>query len=148
MSLELIPVTLSEANAFVTQHHRHHKPVVGHKFSVGVANGQLRGVCIVGRPVARHFDDGETLEVTRVATDGTGNANSMLYGAASRVAFGLGYRRLITYTRTDESGVSLKAANWKVIAQRPARSWEASSVKRPRTDKSEPYERLLWEIQP
>lgn len=32
--LELVPITLKEANAFVEQHHRHHKPVVGHKFSI------------------------------------------------------------------------------------------------------------------
>lgn len=146
MSLELVPITLVSANHFVRQHHRHHQPVVGHKFSIGVSDGQaLQGVCIVGRPIARHFDDGETLEVTRVATTGIPNANSMLYGAAARVAFGLGYRRLITYTRTDEGGASLKASNWKVVAVRPVRSWNTSSVSRARVDKSEPHERLLWE---
>ena len=145
MSLELCPVSLKEANTFVVQFHRHHKPVPGHKFSIGVGNGTLRGVCIVGRPIARHYDDGDTLEVTRVATDGTKNANSMLYGAAQRVTFALGYRRLITYTRVDESGTSLKAANWKIVAHRPARSWKDSSKQRVREDKSVPFERLLWE---
>ncbi len=62
--LELVPVTLKEANAFVEQHHRHHKPVVGHKFSVAAAmDGRIVGVAIVGRPVSRYLDDGWTLEV-------------------------------------------------------------------------------------
>lgn len=146
MGMELLPLSLAEANALVSQWHRHNRPVPGHKFSVGVArDGVVVGAVIVGRPVARHFDNGDTLEVVRVATDGSKNACSMLYGAAQRAAFALGYRRLITYTRTDESGSSLKAAGWKVIAKRPPRSWAASSVKRPRTDATEPTERFLWE---
>ena len=68
---------LGEANAFVQMHHRHHRPVVGHKFSLGVVVGeQIVGVAIVGRPVSRHLDNGLTLEVNRVATDGTRNACS------------------------------------------------------------------------
>ncbi|MGR9099981.1 MAG: XF1762 family protein, partial [Gammaproteobacteria bacterium] len=72
--LELTPITLAEANAFVEQHHRHHKPVVGHKFSVAASDGKgVRGVVIVGRPVARALDDGWTLEVNRCCTDGARN---------------------------------------------------------------------------
>lgn len=37
--LEVCPMTLKEANAFVEQNHRHHKPVVGHKFSIGCTDG-------------------------------------------------------------------------------------------------------------
>lgn len=145
--LTLIPLDLAEANRLVRQWHRHHRPVPGHKFSVGVASGgALCGAIIVGRPVARAWDDGWTLEVTRCVTDGTKNAPSKLYAAAQRAAFALGYRRLITYTRTDESGASLRGVGWKAIAQRPARSWKASSVKRPREDASEPHQRLLWEV--
>jgi len=140
------PVTLAEANEFVRQHHRHHQPVPGAKFCVGVScGGAVCGVAIVGRPVARHYDDGWTMEVTRLATDGTRNASSLLYGACRRATFALGYRRLITYTRTDESGASLRGAGWRVIAERVARSWDASSKARPRVDKSEPHARLLWE---
>jgi|SRR3990167_3998296 len=147
-SITLVPISLNQANEFVRKLHRHHRPVVGHKFSIGVATGPttLVGVCIVGRPIARHFDDGETLEVLRTATDGTKNANSMLYGAAQRATFALGYRRLITYTRTDESGASLKASNWRCIARRPARSWKLASRMRPRQETTEPFERFLWEI--
>jgi hypothetical protein len=75
VTLELVPVTFSDAVAFVGMHHRHNRPPIGHKFSLGVAlDGTLVGVAIVGRPVARHFDDGRTLEVNRTATDGTRNA--------------------------------------------------------------------------
>lgn len=126
----IVPLSLAQANAFVTEHHRHHKKVPGHKFSIGVAvDGKLVGVAIVGRPVARSYDDGTTLEVNRTCTDGTPNANSCLYGAAWRIAREMGYARLITYTQEGESGSSLKGAGWKVIGRRPARkSWAESSV--------------------
>lgn len=146
MSLRLVPVSFAEACHFVGDWHRHHRPPPGHKFSIGVAEGTLLvGVAMVGRPVARHYDDGQTLEVTRAATDGTPNANSMLYGAAARAAFALGYRRLITYTQAAESGSSLRAAGWRVIAERPARrGWDCPS--RPRTDRGvDNVQRTLWE---
>lgn len=146
-SLQLVPVTFTEAAQFVAMWHRHNVPPVGHKFSVGVADGDtLVGVAIVGRPVARHYDDGRTLEVNRTCTDGTGNANSLLYGASCRAAFALGYRRLITYTQADESGASLRAAGWKVIAERPPRTgWTTPS--RPREDRgADGIPRTLWEL--
>src|SRR5678815_3183719 len=91
-------VSLSEANAFVTAHHRHHRHVVGHKFCIGaVSDDALVGVVIVGRPVSRFRDDGKTLEVTRLCTDGSKNACSFLYGCAARAAFALGYERIGTY---------------------------------------------------
>lgn len=130
--LHVVPLTLRAANAFVAEHHRHHKPARGHRFSLGVADddGVLHGVAIVGRPVARHYDDGLTAEVNRTCTDGTANANSALYGAAWRVARELGFTRLITYTQDGESGASLRGAGWKIVGQRPARgSWAESSVK-------------------
>ena len=112
--LMLIPVSLAEANAFVAQHHRHHKPVTGHKFSIGcTADGQLVGVAIVGRPVSRYLDDGQTLEVNRLCTDGTKNACSMLYGATWRAARAMGYQKIITYTLATENGASLRASGWQ-----------------------------------
>ncbi|MFE2497155.1 XF1762 family protein [Streptomyces scopuliridis] len=147
MNLHLVPVRFREAAAFVGMWHRHHQPPVGMVFAVGVADddGVLRGVAIVGRPVARHFDNGQTLEVTRSCTDGTGNVNSMLYGAARRAAFALGYTRLITYTQAGETGASLRAAGWRVLAERPARpGWNAPS--RPReANGTEHMPRTLWE---
>jgi hypothetical protein len=147
MSLHLVPVSFSEAAGFVAMWHRHNVPPIGHKFSLGVADGdKLVGVAIVGRPVARHFDDGHTLEVNRTCTDGTRNANSMLYGAAQRAAFALGYRRLVTYTQSDESGASLRASGWHVVGERPARSgWTTPS--RPRDDRGQDrVPRSLWEV--
>ena len=159
MRLELVPVTLAEANAFVALRHRHHRPVPGAKFCIGVELitrvqeeppvnvAELAGVAIVGRPVARHYDDGRTLEVNRTCTDGTRNANSILYGAAWRAAKALGYRRLITYTQVGESGTSLRGAGWRVVAERPARgSWAESSVARPRFEYGAgQVQRTLWE---
>ncbi len=144
MSLSIVPVTLDEANAFVCEHHRHHQPVPGAKFCVAVADAdQIVGVAIVGRPVARPLDDGWTLEVNRTCTDGTKNANSMLYGACRRVAFALGYRKLITYTLASESGVSLHAAGWKIVGEVKGRSWHCKS--RPRVDKHPLQDKLRWE---
>ena len=103
---------------------------------------------MAGRPVARHYDDGQTLEVHRVATDGHKNANSMIYGALTRAAFALGYTRVITYTQADESGASLRAAGWRVLAERKARKgW--NTVSRPRDDaRYMTSERTLWEATP
>lgn len=66
--LRIVPVSLKTANAYVAKWHRHHKPVTGHKFSIGCTNAQdeLVGVAIVGRPVSRYLDDGQTLEVNRL----------------------------------------------------------------------------------
>lgn len=142
--LDIVPMTLAEANAFVAQYHRHHQPVIGAKFCVGAAaTDRLCGVAIVGRPVARHLDDGWTLEVTRVATDGTENACSALYGAARRAAWALGYRKLITYTLVPEAGASLRAAGWRVMGEVKGRSWSCAS--RPRVDKHPTTDKLRWE---
>ena len=147
MTLRVVPVTFTDACGFVATWHRHHKPPIGHKFSIGVADEQDRlvGVAIVGRPVARAYDNGLTLEVNRTATDGTANANSLLYGAAWRVAKALGYRRLVTYTQAGESGASLRGAGWRLVAELPPRAgWSVPS--RPREDRGVDYiPRTLWE---
>lgn len=146
MTLRIVPVSFAAACDFVTGHHRHHEAPTGHKFSIGVTDGDtLVGVAIVGRPVARHLDDGRTLEVSRTATDGTPNANSCLYGAAWRAAKALGYDRLITYTMSGETGASLRGAGWREVAKRaPRAGWHAPS--RPRTDKAPTgVQRTLWE---
>lgn len=125
MGLDLIPVTLKEANAFVEKYHRHHKAVVGHKFSIGCVNGndELVGVAIVGRPIARHLDNGLTLEVNRLCTDGTRNACSILYSAAWRAARAMGYKKLITYILKSEIGTSLKASGWKCVGECGGLRW-------------------------
>ena len=145
--LVICPITFREASDFVSEHHRHHPPPRGHKFSIGCCdeNGRTVGVAMIGRPVARAYDDGWTLEVNRTCTDGTANVNSMLYGAAWRAAKALGYRRLITYTVESESGASLRAAGWKVIAKRaPRPGWNTPSRLRMNTTKHD-IQRSLWE---
>jgi hypothetical protein len=145
--LHLVPVSFADARRFVAEHHRHHEPPKGHKFSIGVADGSLLvGVVVVGRPIARAIDAaGDTLEVTRSATDGTANANSMLYGAAWRATSALGYRRLITYTQDGESGASLRAAGFRVIAERPPRGgWDMPSRRRTARSVAN-ITRFLWE---
>lgn len=145
--MRLVPLDLAEANTFVAEHHRHHKPVVGHKFSLGaVLAEKIVGVVIVGRPVARMRDDGATLEVTRLCTDGTKNACSFLYGAAARAAFALGYTRIGTYILDTEPGASLRGAGWKLIGQRGGGSWNVPS--RPRVDKHPTQGKLLYEATP
>lgn len=142
--LVLVPLTLAEANEFVEHVHRHSNPTVGHKFSVAAAVGEnVVGVAIVGRPVARGLDDAFTLEALRVCTDGTHNACSFLYAAAWRATRALGYRKLVTYTRADEPGVSLYAAGWRVVGEVTARSWHTPT--RPRVDRDERVPRLRWE---
>lgn len=144
--MSLIPLELEKANAFVKALHRHHPPVVGHKFSLGaIKDGALVGVAIVGRPVARLRNDGFTLEVTRLCTDGTKNACWFLYSAAARAAFALGFRKIGTYTMPNEGGASLRAAGWKLIAERPAREWKHTSG--PRNNAHEIAPRLLWETE-
>ncbi len=145
-ALCLCPITYAEAAEYVRRHHRHHPPPAGHKFSIGVADhtGEIVGVAMVGRPVARMLDDGWTLEVNRTCT-AAHNANSMLYAAAWRATKALGYRRLITYTLASESGTSLRAAGWRVVAERrPRAGWNMPG--RPRVDTTEHgIQRTLWE---
>lgn len=142
--MEIVPITQKEANAFVAKFHRHHKPVVGSVFQVAVAkDGEVVGVAIVGRPVARNFDDGWMLEVNRCCTNGTPNACSMLYAASWRITKGLGYKRLITYILNTEPGTSLRAAGWKCIGEAGGGSWSVKS--RPRVDKHPLQKKILFE---
>lgn len=151
--LEIRPITLRAACAFIADHHRHNKPPRGHKFSVSVAkDGSLVGVATAGRPVARAFDNGLTLEVNRTCTDGTKNANSMLYGAIWRAAKAMGYRRLVTYTQADECGASLRAVGWRRVNDlKPRGNWAQSTkdeTLRALRDADGPggVARTLWEI--
>jgi hypothetical protein len=148
----IVPITLRDANAFIDEHHRHNAPVRGWRFGVSVRDGEkLVGVATAGRPVSRVIQKAEplTLEINRTCTDGTRNANSMLYGAAWRAAKALGYRRCITYLQAGESGASLRAAGWVKVRDLPARpSWAEDSVRRRagRADDTGGVARQLWEI--
>lgn len=143
--MRVVPIKLSEANAFVKDRHRHHQPTPGHKFSIAVADAEnkVRGIAIVGRPVARLLDTGWTLEVNRCCTDGTRNACSMLYQAAWRATKAMGYTKLITYTLQEEGGASLRGAGWKLIGERGGGTWNRKE--RPRIDEHPTQTKLLWE---
>jgi hypothetical protein len=113
--LRIVPLELQEANLLVKRWHRHHKPVVGHRFSIGVMDtmtGEIVGASIIGRPVARMINWRTTVEVVRLVTNGTKNACSILYAASARIAREMGYDKIQTYILDSETGISLKAADW------------------------------------
>lgn len=125
--MQIVPITLKAANEYVAQNHRHHKPTVGCKFCIGCEDGeQLVGVAICGRPVSRHLDDGKTLEINRLCTDGSRNACSKLYGACVRIAREMGYAKVITYILASENGASLKAANFVCEGEAGGKMWTGS----------------------
>jgi hypothetical protein len=141
--MKIVPVSYRLACEFIEQHHRHHRPPQGHKFSIGLEHeGSLVGVVCVGRPVSRFLDDGTTAEVTRLCTTGVPNSCSMLYAASSNSAKAMGYRRIITYILETETGASLKASGWKFDVSSEGGSW--SSPSRKRNDKHPLIPKQRW----
>ncbi len=134
--MRVVPLTLAQANEQVRWMHRHHKPAVGHRFSLGVADedGLLCGAVIVGRPVARAVAQYEVAEVTRLVTDGTKNACSFLYAAASRVCKAMGFKTIQTYILAEEPGTSLRAAGWVYHHATSGGNWNQSWRKGRRED--------------
>ena len=145
--IKAIPLELKQANDFVASLHRHHQPVHRDKFRVGAeVDGKLVGVAQVGRPVSRMLDDGHTLEVVRLCTDGTKDVCSFLYSRCARIAKELGYSKIITYILESESGASLKATGWTEVAVTSGGSWDRPSRNRHTTAPTCPkkrYEKLL-----
>lgn len=138
--MKVFPLTLKQANELVASLHRHHKPAVGHRFSIGVQDGdRLVGAAIVGRPVARMCDQYRIAEVTRLVTDGTKNACSMLYSASARAATAMGFEKIQTYILASEPGTSLKASGWELEAETSGGNWNHSWRKGRRED--QPMER-------
>lgn len=148
MAMELQPITLRAANAFILVHHRHRPPARGCNFALALNDaGQIHAVAVVGRPSSRHLDNGTTAELTRLCTDGTPNAASQILSAARRAAQALGYKRLLTYTLDTEPGTSLRAAGWQATAKTPARSWNRTT--RPRNPSpSDTQAKIRWEPPP
>lgn len=133
--LRLRPLTLSQANTLIASLHRHHKPVVGHRFSIGAERcGQLVGAVVVGRPVARMVEQYTVAEVTRLVTDGSLHVCSFLYAAASRAALAMGFEKIQTYILDSEPGTSLKAAGWVMEGRTSGGDWNHSWRKGRRTD--------------
>lgn len=142
-----VPLGKREVDAFIARVHRHHRPPQGYKAALGASRGgQIVGVGIVARPVARHLDDGWTAEVSRVAVldgeDGR-HACSFLYGRLRALAFAMGYRRIITYTLPQEGGASLRAAGYRLVGVRGGGQW--SRKERPRVDDHPTGQKLLWD---
>jgi hypothetical protein len=149
MKYKIRPIAFKNAKIFVDEHHRHNVSPQGHKFSIGLFEGEsLIGVIIVGRPIARHNDDGLTAEVTRCCVlEGCKNANSMLYGSAWRTAKGMGYKKIITYTLISESGISLKAAGWEQvgIVKGMEKGWDRPSRARVKAERYPTEDKIKWQ---
>ena len=143
MSIKAIPLELKQATAFVAETHRHHEPVHRDKYRVGaLVDGNLVGVVQVGRPVSRMLDNGKTLEVVRLATDGSKDVCSFLYSRAARIAKEMGYEKIITYILETESGDSLKATGWTKEADTGGGEWSRPS--RPRATSAPTCRKQRW----
>lgn len=143
--LKAIPLTLLDANEYVRAFHRHHAPIYRDKFRIGCVDTDrdtMVGVIQVGRPVSRILDDGHTLEVVRLCTDGTKDVCSFLYSRAARISKELGYCKIIPYILNSESGVSLKAAGWTFEAYTSGGSW--NRTKRPRDTSAPTVPKQRW----
>lgn len=142
--LELVPIQRAGVMAFLEKHHRHSGRPAGYRVAIAAAlDGEVVGVATLGRCVARHLNDGWTIEATRVCTDGTRNATSFLYAACRRLAFAMGYLRVVTYTLPEEGGASLRGAGWKCLGERGGGSWDRPS--RPRVDDHPTQVKIGWE---
>jgi hypothetical protein len=129
--MKAVRIELHEANEFVLKAHRHHKPVAGHRFSIGCEqDGKLVGCVIIGRPVARQSDQKHIAEVTRLVTDGTPNACSFLYAQAARAAKELGFASIQTFILPSEPGTSLKASGWMRSGLTKVGSWHTRENRR------------------
>ncbi len=144
--LNIVPITLATAQEFIDRFHRHHRPPHKCKFNVGCfdsVENKLVGVVVAGRPVSRVLDNGFTIEVIRLCTDGTPNACSMLYQAAARVAKEMGYKKIVTYILESESGVSLKASGWKLEGFTKSDTWDTPARHRETTAPTEKKQRWV-----
>lgn len=145
--MKVIPISLKQANNYIFCFHRHNKPVQGHKWSIGVVDeyGVLIGVGTVGRPIARLLDDGFTLEILRVCTNGTPNLNSFIYGKIARIARMMGYQKIITYTLEKESGASLRAVGAIPTVLNKSNGWDRKN--RPRNNQEVYFEKKIrWSL--
>jgi len=132
--LRVVPVTIPVANQIVTRLHRHHAAIpawFGWWAVAVVCEGVVVGVAIAGRPTNRNNDDKHTVEVLRVATDGTPDAPSALLGACARAAEAIGARRIITYTLTSEGGASLRGAGWVCDGETGKSFWGNANTRVP-----------------
>lgn len=149
--MRLRPIYRREADAWIRATHRHLPPPQG--WIVGVAleddAGELRGVGVLGRPLARRLQDGQTAEVTRVAVaEGVPNGCSMIYGALRRAAVALGYRRMVTYTLPSEGGASLRASGWREDGRTDGGEWAREGRSSGPALLPDQKTRWIWEVKP
>lgn len=129
--LKAVPLRQKAAKAYINENHRHHKAAHADIFRVACeSGGVIVGVVQVGRPVARALDDGKTVEVLRLCTNGQQNVCSFLYSRAARIAKELGYEKIITYILESESGTSLKASGWHKEQNTKGGSWDTPARRR------------------
>lgn len=147
--LQVRPVALTAARAFVARHHAHCNPPAVMRYGFAVHNaGLLLGVAMVGNPVAPALCGRGILEVNRlcvrrdVARVLAWNACSMLYGRCAQEAERRGFRRIVTYIREDEDGTSLVAAGWKPEAVVRGRGWH--SARRARGSANAWIDKVRW----
>jgi len=148
MKLRLFPATLKQANEMIEQLHRHHKRVVGHRFSIGCEDelNIIHGIAVVGRPVAREVNQYRVAEVTRLVSDGTRHVCSKLYSACARAALAMGFDWIQTSILEDEVGISLIAAGWHFDHMIKGRDWNCPSRSGRRTDQPM-CDKQLWKKQ-
>ena len=129
------PITIREANEFIKEHHRHHRPTArnGGKWALSAVDKKsekIIGVFIAGNPVSATYMDGKTLEVTRlcVKEDAPMGTASFLLSKCSKIWKIMGGNRIITYTLQKECGASLKGAGWDKVAEvKPHNDWKYKS---------------------
>ncbi len=143
--MRIVPLTLDIANRLVKNLHRHHKPMPGCKFAIGIKDGygDVLGAAICGRPVSRELDQSMIIEVCRLVTDGTPNACSKLYGACARIAKEMGYYYIQTYILESEPGTSLKAAGWILDGVTSGGDWNHSKTREGKRSTAQPMCRKL-----
>jgi hypothetical protein len=167
VTFTLCPLTRDDAAAVIRRWHRHHKPHRRQLLAVGAFRGSACvGVAVCERPKAPGLCNGITWELTRLATPGdehlrelepradhaTGIA-SCLAAACWRSAREIGVRRLVSYTRVDESGTCYRAAGWVATAIVRGREWAGKNkparwlpgMYEPST---EIVDRVRWEVGP
>ena len=146
--INIVPISLKNANSFVTMYHRHNKRVTGHKFSLGLMHDdELIGVAIVGRPIARLLDTGDNLEILRVCIKpgAQKGANSKLYARCRRIGQLMGFKKIITYTLETESQSSLKAVGARIDGKTKPQEWSRKSRKR-ESQSIYKQKKIRWEL--
>ncbi|WP_131658090.1 XF1762 family protein [Ectopseudomonas composti] len=128
------PISIKEANEFIAEYHRHHRPTVRNNGKWALAaqdlTGEIFGVVIASSPVSATYMDGLTIELTRlcVKEGAPKGACSFLLSKCCAIWRSMGGQRVITYTLASESGASLRGAGWTLSGTvKPHNRWQNKS---------------------